>query len=110
MADVAIVQEWIEKADEDFEFVLVNLKEGKPYYCPNLLSLFRAEAPYLFPTKTQRARRVHFFCPIARRRSGINMALQIFPVGPSYARGDYTLVSLMPTPTAKGGRPGFHLS
>ena len=31
MVDVSIVQEWIEKADEDFEFALVNLQEGKPF-------------------------------------------------------------------------------
>lgn len=31
MVNVSIVQEWIEKADEDFEFALVNLEEGKPF-------------------------------------------------------------------------------
>jgi HEPN domain-containing protein len=31
MVDFSIAQEWIEKADEDFEFALVNLQEGKPF-------------------------------------------------------------------------------
>ena len=31
MVDFSIAQEWIEKADEDFEFALVNLHEGKPF-------------------------------------------------------------------------------
>jgi len=31
MADIAIVRECIQKADEDFEFALVNLKERKPF-------------------------------------------------------------------------------
>jgi HEPN domain-containing protein len=31
MVDFSIAQEWIEKADEDFEFALVNFQEGKPF-------------------------------------------------------------------------------
>jgi len=31
MVEIAIIQEWVAKADEDFEFALVNLKEGKPF-------------------------------------------------------------------------------
>lgn len=31
MVDVAIIKEWISKADEDFEFALVNLEEGRPF-------------------------------------------------------------------------------
>jgi HEPN domain-containing protein len=31
MVETAIIREWIAKADEDFEFALVNLKEGKPF-------------------------------------------------------------------------------
>ena len=30
MVEIGIIQEWVAKADEDFEFALVNLKEGKP--------------------------------------------------------------------------------
>ena len=32
MVDVEIVREWLEKADEDFEFARVNLQERKPFY------------------------------------------------------------------------------
>jgi len=31
MADIEIIREWIAKADEDFDFALVNLEEGKPF-------------------------------------------------------------------------------
>jgi len=31
MVDVAIIKEWISKADEDFEFALVNLEEERPF-------------------------------------------------------------------------------
>jgi len=31
MADIAITREWIAKADDDFEFALANLEEGKPF-------------------------------------------------------------------------------
>ena len=31
MVETAIIQAWVAKADEDFEFALVNLKEGKPF-------------------------------------------------------------------------------
>jgi len=31
MVDTEIVREWIAKADDDFEFALANLKEGKPF-------------------------------------------------------------------------------
>jgi HEPN domain-containing protein len=31
MVEIAIIREWVAKADEDFEFALVNLKECKPF-------------------------------------------------------------------------------
>jgi HEPN domain-containing protein len=31
MVETAIIKEWVAKADEDFQFALVNLKEGKPF-------------------------------------------------------------------------------
>jgi HEPN domain-containing protein len=31
MVETPIIREWAAKADEDFEFALVNLKEGKPF-------------------------------------------------------------------------------
>jgi len=31
MVEIGIIWEWIAKADEDFEFALVNLEEGKPF-------------------------------------------------------------------------------
>ncbi len=32
MVDVRIVQEWVDKAGEDFAFALVNLQEEKPFF------------------------------------------------------------------------------
>jgi len=32
MVDVEIVREWVAKADEDFEFAVVNLKEGGGFF------------------------------------------------------------------------------
>jgi len=31
MVEISIIREWVAKADEDFEFALINLKEGKPF-------------------------------------------------------------------------------
>jgi HEPN domain-containing protein len=31
MVEIGIIREWIAKADEDFEFALANLKDGKPF-------------------------------------------------------------------------------
>jgi len=31
MVETAIIKEWLDKAEEDFEFALVNLLEGKPF-------------------------------------------------------------------------------
>ena len=32
MVDREIINEWISKADEDFEFAKINLQEEKPFY------------------------------------------------------------------------------
>ncbi len=32
MVDQSIIQEWISKADEDFEFASINLDKGKIFY------------------------------------------------------------------------------
>ena len=32
MADPAIVTEWLEKADEDFQFATANLRDGSEFY------------------------------------------------------------------------------
>lgn len=32
MVNAEIIKEWISKADEDFEFALSNLKEGKTFF------------------------------------------------------------------------------
>ena len=42
MVDRGIVQEWIEKAEEDFEFARINLEEGKRFFaqiCFHLVNL-----------------------------------------------------------------------
>ena len=47
MVDASIVQEWIEKADEDFEFALVNLQEGKPFIAQVCFHFQQAAEKYL---------------------------------------------------------------
>jgi HEPN domain-containing protein len=47
MVDVSIVQEWIDKADEDFEFALVNLQEGKPFIAQVCFHFQQAAEKYL---------------------------------------------------------------
>lgn len=32
MADIEIISDWLKKADEDFQFAVVNLREQKPFY------------------------------------------------------------------------------
>ena len=47
MAEVEIVREWITKADEDFEFALVNLDEGKPFHAQICFHFGQATEKYL---------------------------------------------------------------
>ena len=47
MAEAEIVREWIEKADEDFEFASVNLDEGKPFHAQICYHFGQATEKYL---------------------------------------------------------------
>ena len=47
MADIEIVREWLEKAEEDFEFALVNLREKKPFYAQICFHFHQAAEKYL---------------------------------------------------------------
>ena len=47
MVNVSIAQEWVEKADEDFEFALVNLREGKPFIAQICFHFQQAAEKYL---------------------------------------------------------------
>ncbi len=43
MVDNAIVREWLDKADEDFEFARINLEEKKPFF-PQICFHFQQSA------------------------------------------------------------------
>ena len=43
MVDIEIVREWIEKAEEDFEFAKMNLEERKPF-CAQICFHFQQSA------------------------------------------------------------------
>ena len=45
MVDVEIIKEWISKADDDFEFALINLQEGRRK------ELFRFSFPFSLQSK-----------------------------------------------------------
>jgi len=47
MVDLEIVQDWLKKADEDFEFALVNLQERKPFYAQICFHFHQAAEKYL---------------------------------------------------------------
>jgi HEPN domain-containing protein len=47
MVDKEIIQEWLSKAAEDFEFALINLKEGKPFFAPICFHFQQAAEKYL---------------------------------------------------------------
>jgi HEPN domain-containing protein len=47
MVDVEIVREWLQKAEEDFEFALVNLQERKPFYAQICFHFHQAAEKYL---------------------------------------------------------------
>lgn len=47
MVDIKIVLEWLAKADEDFEFALVNLKEGKTFFAQICFHFQQAAEKYL---------------------------------------------------------------
>ena len=47
MVDAEIVREWLEKADEDFEFAHLNLQGKKPFYAQICFHFHQAAEKYL---------------------------------------------------------------
>jgi HEPN domain-containing protein len=47
MVEAAIIREWIAKADEDFDFALVNLEEGKPFAAQICFHFHQSAEKYL---------------------------------------------------------------
>jgi len=47
MVDAEIIKEWISKADEDFEFALSNLNEGKRFFSQICFHFQQASEKYL---------------------------------------------------------------
>ena len=47
MVDIEIVQEWLAKADEDFEFARTNFEEGKPFFARICFHFQQAAEKYL---------------------------------------------------------------
>ncbi len=47
MVDSAIIREWLDKADEDFEFARINLEEKKPFFAHICFHFQQAAEKYL---------------------------------------------------------------
>jgi len=47
MVNIEIISEWLKKADEDFQFALVNLKEKKPFYAQICFHFHQVAEKYL---------------------------------------------------------------
>jgi len=47
MADIEIISEWLKKADEDFQFALINLKEQRPFYAQICFHFHQVAEKYL---------------------------------------------------------------
>jgi HEPN domain-containing protein len=47
MVDVEIIREWLERADDDFEFASINLRERKPFYAQICFHFHQAAEKYL---------------------------------------------------------------
>lgn len=47
MVDKEIINEWLSKAEEDFEFALINLREGKPFFAQICYHFQQAAEKYL---------------------------------------------------------------
>ncbi len=47
MVDISIIQEWVEKGEEDFEFAKINLEEGKPFFAQICFHFHQAAEKYL---------------------------------------------------------------
>ncbi len=56
MVNNEIIKEWISKADEDFEFALSNLKEGKTFFSQICFHFQQAAEKYLKSYYRQRTR------------------------------------------------------
>jgi HEPN domain-containing protein len=47
MVDIEIVREWVEKAEEDFQFAVINLKEGNSFFAQICFHFQQAAEKYL---------------------------------------------------------------
>lgn len=47
MAEIEIITEWLKKADEDFQFAFMNLREHKPFYAQICFHFHQAAEKYL---------------------------------------------------------------
>lgn len=47
MAEIQIISDWLKKADEDFEFAVMNLREQKPFYAQICFHFHQAVEKYL---------------------------------------------------------------
>jgi len=47
MADIEIISDWLRRADEDFQFAVVNLKEQKSFYAQICFHFQQAAEKYL---------------------------------------------------------------
>jgi HEPN domain-containing protein len=47
MADIEIIGDWLKKADEDFQFAVVNLREQKPFFAQICFHFHQAAEKYL---------------------------------------------------------------
>lgn len=47
MADIEIIRDWVKKADEDFQFAVLNLKEQNPFYAQICFHFHQAAEKYL---------------------------------------------------------------
>ena len=47
MVDDEIIQDWLRKADEDFDFALSNFREGNPFYAQICFHFHQAAEKYL---------------------------------------------------------------
>lgn len=47
MADIEIIRDWVKKADEDFQFAVLNLKEQTPFYAQICFHFHQSAEKYL---------------------------------------------------------------
>ena len=53
MVETEIITEWLQKADDDFEFASINLQEKKPFYAQISFHFHQAAEKYLKAVLTQ---------------------------------------------------------